>query len=124
MHTGKWLIVAEVSEIDATWALVREAVLDGQLGPCAHAKVATMRPNEFAPNPNIKASQLQLLPTRMTVTVQVICAYTSDVADERNLVREALRAWGFTSRMAWKSDADTIAGNYSHRGEKPKLLFA
>lgn len=95
--TGKWLVFVPVRYVDHYWQLVRQAVMDGKLGPTA--KVATARPN----HPH------QSDPTRRPIVV-----YTADAADEDDVRRvlTGLRTLGISWRITYKTDADTTAGVY------------
>jgi hypothetical protein len=98
---GKWLLFVSVKNIDSTWALIKKATEDRKLGPAS--KVATMRPN----------------PNATSESTRVICVYTYDSTDESDVyrVRDALRELGF-SELIYKTDADTLAGKYSNRGDR------
>jgi Bles03-like protein len=98
---GKWLLFVPVAEVDQVWEKVRVATECGRLG--GSAKVATARPSPRAKDP----------------AVRVICVYTYDWMDEADVgrVRAGLRELGFTARIAYKADNDTLAGNYSGQGK-------
>ena len=86
-----------VAQIDEVWDKIRVATEQGRLG--RSAKVATAKPSPLAKNP----------------AVRVICVYTYDWTDEVDVkrVRAELRTLGFTAKIAYKTDEDTLAGNYS-----------
>jgi len=93
---GKWLIFRPLYEIDSAWSIIREATLGNILGP--KSKVATARPNSNASDINTK----------------VICVYTSDFKDKEDVlrVRCALVGLGFIEALNYKTNLDTLAGNY------------
>ena len=70
----------------------------------ADAKVSTAKPNPNEVNP----------------TDGVICVYTYDSDDERDVmrVREELRALGFTNKIPYKTDEATLSGKYRRHGER------
>lgn len=45
---------------------------------------------------------------------RVICVYAYDYQDKRDVmrIRQELRKLGFTNKLAYKTDEDTIAGKY------------
>lgn len=91
--TGKWCIVRPASEIDALWAQVRQAVLDG------HFRAALVS------TPSQAAS---------LGDTYVICAFTSDWKDqaEVNAARDVLRGFGVTESIGYKRDVETVRGVY------------
>jgi len=99
---GKWLVFVPIIRIDEVWAEIKRATELGQLGGCS--KVASARPNRNAVDPNKR----------------VICVYTADWTDEREVmrVRERLRELGVSEVISYKSDEDTLAGHYSNRGHR------
>lgn len=104
---GKWLIFVPVQNIDAAWDKIRRATEDGQLGEIS--KVATGKPNPNARDPGVK----------------VICVYTYDSEDERDVwrVRQKLRDLGFTNTLFYKTDAATYAGKYAKHGHRGVSKF-
>jgi hypothetical protein len=100
INSGKWLIFVPASQVDEVWARIKDTTEQGLLG--GSAKVATARPNRLAKNPNMK----------------VICVYTYDWTDVEDVrrVRQQLREMGFTAKIPYKSDEDTLAGNYATQG--------
>jgi hypothetical protein len=50
--------------------------------------------------------------------MEVICAYTCDWTDEKDVkrVRKELRRLGISSKIPYKVDSDTISGKYANRG--------
>ena len=99
---GKWLIFVSARNIDRMWERIRTAVEEGTLG--AMAKAATARSNPEFSNANSK----------------VICVYTYDWRDEKDVkrIREALRNLGVARKIAYKADQDTESGRYHAVGEK------
>ena len=99
---GKWLIFVPVVAIDEVWARIRDATERGILG--GSAKASTARPNPNAADPKAR----------------VICVYTYDCTDEKDVmrVRAQLRSLGITAKIPYKADDDTFAGKYSKRGDK------
>lgn len=99
-RNGKWLIFADLMDVDEIWDKIKAAVEDGRLG--SSAKVATAKPNPNAIDPNKR----------------VICVYTYDWTDEKDVkrIREELRNLGITNKLPYKSDEDTLKGKYSKTG--------
>ncbi len=99
-RSGKWLIFAPNDEIDEAWRKIKEATEKGLLG--GSSKASTARPN-----PNATSSKNK-----------VICVYTYDWKDESDVmrVREELKRLGFTQKIPYKSDEDTLKGKYANRG--------
>ncbi|HLJ58898.1 MAG TPA: putative phosphothreonine lyase domain-containing protein [bacterium] len=97
-RSGKWLIFTPVERIDETWAAIKAATEAGRLGDSS--KVATMYPNPLNRNPSSR----------------VVCVYTYDSTDEVDVhrVRDVLRELGFTQKLPYKTDRDTLKGNYQH----------
>ena len=54
-------------------------------------------------------------PLAKNPAVRVICVYTYDWTDEADVmrVRAELRELGFTAKISYKADSDTVAGNYA-----------
>jgi hypothetical protein len=100
-RSGKWLVFVDAKNIDEVWAKVKKATEEGRLGDSA--KVATAKRNPNAGNSDAK----------------VICVYTYDWADEKDVrrVREELRKLGVTNKIPYKADQDTLAGKYRVRGD-------
>lgn len=101
-RTGKWLIFVDIKELDKTWKIVRKSTESGDLG--IGAKAATAKPNPNATSQNEK----------------VICVYTYNWLDVEDVFRieKELRNIGITSTLFYKTDADTIEGNYKISGAK------
>jgi hypothetical protein len=99
---GKWLIFVPLENIDEVWAKVKRAVEEGKLGSSAKASTAK-------PNPNAATSK-----------EKVICVYTYDWTDEKDVrrIREELRKLGITNKIPYKSDEDTLSGKYRVKGHK------
>ena len=99
-NSGKWLIFTPIEKVDETWAVIKEATEAGKLGDSV--KVATMYPNPYNKDPSRR----------------VICVYTYDWTDEVDVhrVRQVLRELGFTWKLAYKADRDTLEGKYRHTG--------
>lgn len=99
---GKWLIFVDAQQVDRVWARINKAVEAGKLGDSA--KVATARPNPLARNPDKR----------------VICVYTYDYADTKDVkrIRQELRKLGVREKIAYKADEDTLAGRYRVKGHR------
>ena len=99
-RSGKWLLFVDVQVIDDVWMKIKQATEDGRLGQ--DAKVATAKPS----------------PNEVDRRKRVICVYTYDWTDEEDVrrVREELRTLGFTEKIPYKSDEDTLKGRYITRG--------
>ncbi len=97
---GKWLIFVNAYNVDRIWEKIKTATEEGQLGGIA--KVATAKVNPDFPNSKIK----------------VICVYTYDWKDERDVrrIRDELRLLGITRKISYKADEDTEEGKYRHAG--------
>jgi hypothetical protein len=101
---GKWMIYAHVSEVDQVWITIRDAVVRGLLG--SDAKVATMKPNANAVEPDRK----------------VICIYTYDSEDKDDVLRilTSLREdLGIMRKAFYKEDIATYARRYSFNTKGP-----
>ena len=101
-RNGKWLIFVPSQNIDGKWAKIRKATEEGLLG--SSSKVSTARPNPNSTEPN----------------KHVICVYTYDWADEKDVrqIREQLRELGVTEKIPYKADSDTAAGKYRAKGDQ------
>lgn len=99
-RSGKWLVFVDAKNVDKVWAKIKKATEEGKLG--SSAKVATAKPNPNATNPETK----------------VICVYTYDWADEKDVkrIREELKKIGIANKIPYKSDEDTLSGKYRVRG--------
>jgi uncharacterized protein YprB with RNaseH-like and TPR domain len=100
--TGKWLVFADISELDTTWQKIKKATKEGVLG--VGAKAATAKPNPNASSQNEK----------------VICVYTYNWLDKDDVFRveNMLRSIGITQTLYYKADSDTAGGQYKNRGDK------
>ena len=89
--TGKWCIFHPSSEVDEAWEKISKAVKEGKLG--AVAKVSTWH---SAQQPQYKDNH-------------VICVYTDDYTDEKDVrrVRDALTDLGYLQPLKYKRDIDT-----------------
>jgi hypothetical protein len=101
-NCGKWLIFADISEIDNVWEKIKIATENGLLG--GSSKVATAKPN----------------PNASTQSKKVICVYTYDVTDKDDVmrVREELRKLGIVQKIPYKTDNATLKGQYQVKGNK------
>ncbi|MBY0433609.1 MAG: DUF1917 domain-containing protein [Cyclobacteriaceae bacterium] len=101
-RSGKWLIFSDKNEIDQIWGRVKLLTENGHLGFAS--KVSTAKEN-----PNAKKSD-----------VGVICVYSYDWTDEKDVrrIREELRKIGITQKIPYKSDLDTIEKKYQVLGHK------
>jgi hypothetical protein len=99
---GKWLLFIPIEQVDEVWEIIKQAVEEGRLGGIA--KVATARPNLHARDRDTK----------------VICVYTYHWTDEQDVmrVRQELRHLGFTHKLSYKADEDTLAGRYANTGHR------
>jgi len=99
-RAGKWLIFAPLDSLDEVWAKIKEATEEGELG--GSSKVGTARPHPNATNPNSR----------------VICVYTYDWKDEKDVrrVRDELKKLGIRNKIPYKSDEDTLSGKYRVTG--------
>ena len=99
-RSGKWLVFVDVKDIDEVWSKIKRATEVGYLGH--ESKVSTAKPNPYASNSNKK----------------VICVYTYDWTDEKDVkrIREELRKIGIKSKIPYKTDEDTSKGKYRVKG--------
>ena len=98
---GKWLIFIDSIKVDEVWLKIKKTVEEGLLGN--HAKVSTMKRNPNAVDYNKK----------------VICVYTYDWTNEKDVmnIRDRLRELGITWAIPYKSDEDTLKGKYRKSGD-------
>jgi len=100
LKTGKWLIFVDRKNVDKVWEKIRLATEKGALGIEAKvsSKIAAQLSSESGSH--------------------VICVYTYDWTDERDVrrVREELRKLGITNKIPYKADVDTIQGRYRALG--------
>ena len=101
-NSGKWLVFADIHEIDSIWDKIKLATENGLLG--GSSKVSTAKPNPNATNSNKK----------------VICVYTYDYTDKDDVmrVRDELRALGITNKIPYKTDKATIKVQYQVKGDR------
>ncbi|MBX3256364.1 MAG: DUF1917 domain-containing protein [Chitinophagaceae bacterium] len=103
-HTksGKWLVFSNVSDHDNIWQKIKRATQDGILG--VSAKAATSKPSPNAPSADEK----------------VICVYTYNWLDVDDVYRveRSLRKIGIGQTLYYKTDDDTISGQYKVNGAK------
>lgn len=99
-NCGKWLIFADIKEIDTIWDKIKIATENGFLG--GTSKVATAKSNPNANGQNKK----------------VICVYTYDYTDKDDVmkIREELRKIGIVSKIPYKTDKATSKGEYQVKG--------
>jgi hypothetical protein len=98
-RSGKWLIFADVKNVDDVWAKIKKSTEEGRLGDSS--KVAAGKPRDGR-------------------DIRVICVYTHDWNDEKDVrrVREELRKLGIAKKIPYKADKDTLQGNTSRRDTK------
>ncbi|MDR3101663.1 MAG: DUF1917 domain-containing protein [Methanocalculaceae archaeon] len=98
---GKWLIFLPSEDVDAGWQKIRNATVAGILG--IGAKVSTAKENEDSHD-----------------DCKVIYVFTADWSDEADVmrVREVLKNLGFVSRIGYKRNLDTYAGEYREKGKR------
>ncbi len=103
-NSGKWLIFVLPENVDEIWAKIKHATENGSLGN--KAKVASARWVKV----NKDTGKIN----------HVICVYTYDWTDREDVmrIREELRKLGAKKEIGYKTDADTMAGKYRHRGHK------
>lgn len=102
IKSGKWLIFSDIKDHDSVWQKVKRATQKGILG--VGAKAATAVPN----------------PTAICEDEKVICVYTYNWLDVKDVYRveKALRKIGIEQTLYYKSDTDTLAGQYKVNGSK------
>jgi uncharacterized protein YprB with RNaseH-like and TPR domain len=100
--SGKWLVFVDIQEIDATWQIVKKATENGLLGVGAKAATSKLNPNQTSENE------------------KVICIYTYNWQDVDDVYRieKALRSIGIESTLHYKTDGDTLQGNYKANGSQ------
>ena len=101
-RSGKWLIFVGNDQVDNVWATIKKAVEEGKLGD--RAKVSSARPNPLSQSPGR----------------HVICTYTYDYADKKDVmrVRRQLTKLGIKEKIPYKADEDTMGGKYRKLGHK------
>ena len=97
-QSGKWLIFAHKSVIDETWEKVKQATLQGLLGPSS--KVSTAKENPNSNDPSTK----------------VICVFTEDYNNQEDVqrIKDALRSLQIENKLSYKLDRDV--GKYEKTG--------
>jgi hypothetical protein len=113
--SGKWLIFAHVSRIDALWCKVKDSIERGYLGNAA--KVSTPRGARASiPRANREglSGASEQPRVRYDEPFHVICVYTYDSTDIIDVmgIRGRLRDLGVRSEIRYKADADTRQGRY------------
>ncbi|MDP3696706.1 MAG: DUF1917 domain-containing protein [Candidatus Taylorbacteria bacterium] len=91
-----WLIFVNPNRLDTVWRKIKYATENGKLG--YESKTATAKPNSLAGKSRQK----------------VICVYTYDWTDERNVkrIRDELKNLGIVWKIPYKTDQDTSDGKY------------
>ena len=104
-RVGKWLFFVAEKHIDDTWKNVKKAVEHGKLWRAAKSSTA-WRSKEDG--------------------IYVVCVYTYDYDDEPDVmrIRAYLREMGFKRRVPYKSDTQTLTGEYSVNTDGIALYFA
>lgn len=99
-NNGKWLIFVPLDEVDKVWAKIKQATEEGKLGKAS--KVATAFESGYDSNQ------------------KVICVYTYDWTDTEDVrrIRAELRELGITRKIPYKSDKQTLSGEYQATGHK------
>jgi len=92
VKTGKWLIFLSREDFYSVWPIVKDQTELGLLG--ISAKITD-------PEVSLRSGL-------------VCCIYTKDWKDYKDVskVRNTLRELGFTKRLPYKTDEDTLRGNY------------
>ena len=107
--SGKWLLYIHCSYIQRVWSRVVADVRAELLGP--EAKVSTHKPSPF----------------RRAAGQHVICVYTQSLEDEVDVLRVAKRlvttAELKKARISYKSDAQTLEGEYSWNAADGVALY-
>ena len=91
--SGKWLIYINKENAEKVWGILKTATEDGSLG--IGAKI--FHPGIPSPRP-----------------IVVACVYTYDYEDKEDVYRvlKKLRELGFTGTLPYKTDEDTLRGEY------------
>lgn len=100
-RVGKWLLFIPDEALDEAWERIEAAVVAGRLGPAAKTRTASQGP----PGESLK----------------VICIYTrdADATADRERIRRAVAALGFTQELVYKTDEETLLGL-----ETPRMVAA
>lgn len=105
-HSGKWLIFGNKTNIDSTWKIIRDAVVNSDLA--YSAKCVTSKPSRYNSGSNGNPF--------------VICVYC--YKSEAMKVREELHKLGITNKIPWKADQATRDNKYAHNTkEKVSELY-
>jgi hypothetical protein len=101
-NSGKWLVFVDISNLDETWAKIKEATEKGKLGGSSKTSTAKESPNAFDENK------------------KVICVYTYDHTDEKDVmrIRKNLEKLGITQKIPYKTDQKTIENAYQKNGSQ------
>lgn len=109
-RSGKWLLYIHCPWIDGVWSRVVADVRAGLLGP--DAKVSTHLPSPLARGPG----------------QHVVCVYTADALDEDDVLRVARRLVKTADlkrkTISYKTDAQTLAGEYAAGQGAPLALYS
>ncbi len=94
-RTGKWLLFTSPEHHDEVWLKIKDATEAGSLG---YAAKTTSRSR----------------PDYRSLRGMLTCVYTYDFEDHGDLRRvlAELRRLGFTARLSYKTDEDTLEGHY------------
>ena len=137
---GKWLLYVPASSAgDEIWAKIKAAVKEGRLGDSAKVATALAAQSDIAladhfsgpfdPKTGVTQEYAKKLATyhRNRADKRVICVYTYDSEDERDVmrVREELRTLGFNAPIAYKTDQATLAHEYrvTRRGKRVSKYY-
>jgi hypothetical protein len=94
-RSGKWLLFASPEHHNEVWRKIEEATKAGRLGYTSKT-TARSRPDY----------------SRMSAMVTCVYTYDFDDQDDVRRVLTGLRSLGFSARLAYKTDADTLEGHY------------
>ncbi|GFU77821.1 uncharacterized protein TNCV_1138291 [Trichonephila clavipes] len=115
---GKWLLFHDKEHVDEArgmtahdyaWQFIKGLVEDGVIYA---AKCSTAWEGQYVARPGSKSG--------------VICCYTNDYTDKRDVKRVAdaiRRVISYPENMLYKTDKDTLAGNYSHLGNRHVSIY-
>jgi len=104
-RSGKWILYFnEDNLINSSWKKIKKNTEEGKLG--VYSKVVTNAPGRPYKN-------------------KIICVFTYDYQDIKDVmkIRERLRELGFTQKISYKKDKDTLLGKYKNKGNKNISLF-
>lgn len=91
-ESGKWMLFTEDEHVDSDWAIICDATERGELG--FSSKVLISSGSEKS----------------------VICVYTTGGTEDQDRVLIRLRELGWRLNLKYKTDAATLAGQYTNRG--------